>query len=310
MGCLLASLIALLGSSGCATMNEFCDELAVRAMVRQAQHEYCVPSHLGPAEAVHFRSGWREGYYSVATGGDGCPPLVPPKKYWKLVHPHRGAQVDIWYRGFACGAAAAHSEGAQDGYFVPVMGCGCSVGGPCQSCSSPCCPGGQFSGEVESSLRIPEPLELSPEPAEKLAIPLSHREPVPTKPRREPQLKYPNDILPRANDAMLWEEPLANSTSSWFRQPVVETMNLVAPLDAVIAEVEAVPSSREAGPLSVQKLLTAAEPLSPSAVVVACSHDGFEELNGVVRAYHEKLENDLKQIRESFPIQQTTKRIR
>ncbi len=230
----LGSVAALVSSAGCAAMNEFCDELVVHAMVRQAQQQYSVPCNLGPAEACHYKAGWRAGYYSVATGGDGCPPLVPPQKYWKLTHPSRACQVDVWYRGFAAGARAGHEQGAQDGYFVPVMHCGCGVGGASNFCAANCCVEGQLP--YLPATQTPEPVEPLAAPIEATKIPDAHNFQEESLPKIN--LIYPNEIIPDVSEAMLWEEPLESSKSAWFGQAVPLAMELAEQLDQTLSRLD------------------------------------------------------------------------
>jgi hypothetical protein len=61
-----------------------------------------------------FGQGFRDGYVSVASGGNGCPPPLPPRKYWNWRYQtaEGQAQVAAWFAGFPHGARAADEEGA------------------------------------------------------------------------------------------------------------------------------------------------------------------------------------------------------
>jgi hypothetical protein len=61
-----------------------------------------------------FGEGFRDGYISVASGGNGCPPPVPPRRYWNWRYqtPEGQAQVAAWWEGFPYGARAADVDGA------------------------------------------------------------------------------------------------------------------------------------------------------------------------------------------------------
>lgn len=61
-----------------------------------------------------LREGFRAGYRDVASGGNGCPPAIPPRKYWtwKYQTPEGQAKVAAWFEGFPYGAKAAEQDGA------------------------------------------------------------------------------------------------------------------------------------------------------------------------------------------------------
>jgi hypothetical protein len=60
-----------------------------------------------------FGYGFRAGYCSVASGGNGCPPPVAPRRYWswKYQTPEGQAKVAAWFEGFPHGVRAAEEEG-------------------------------------------------------------------------------------------------------------------------------------------------------------------------------------------------------
>jgi hypothetical protein len=61
-----------------------------------------------------FGEGFRDGYVSVASGGNGCPPAMPPRKFWswRYQNPEGQAQIAAWWEGFPYGAKAAEEDGA------------------------------------------------------------------------------------------------------------------------------------------------------------------------------------------------------
>jgi len=61
-----------------------------------------------------FGQGFRDGYCAVASGGNGCPPPLPPRKYWNWRYQtaEGQAQVAAWFAGYPHGAQAADEEGA------------------------------------------------------------------------------------------------------------------------------------------------------------------------------------------------------
>ncbi len=60
-----------------------------------------------------FGQGFVAGYVAVASGGDGCPPALPPRKYWKTKYSTPGAKklIIAWFDGYHHGAAAAMADG-------------------------------------------------------------------------------------------------------------------------------------------------------------------------------------------------------
>lgn len=62
----------------------------------------------------HFGAGFRAGYISVASGGNGCTPALPPREYWswKYQTPEGQGKVAAWFSGFPHGARAAEEDGA------------------------------------------------------------------------------------------------------------------------------------------------------------------------------------------------------
>jgi hypothetical protein len=68
----------------------------------------------GVAHSHDYSQGFEDGYYDVASGGDGCPPPLPPKKYWGVAYqsPVGQEHIKAWFQGFRDGAAAAKADGA------------------------------------------------------------------------------------------------------------------------------------------------------------------------------------------------------
>ena len=60
-----------------------------------------------------FEEGFRAGYAATGQGSDGCPPPVPPRKYWswKYQTPEGQEKVAAWYAGWPHGARAAEEDG-------------------------------------------------------------------------------------------------------------------------------------------------------------------------------------------------------
>jgi hypothetical protein len=72
--------------------------------------------------AGHFEEGFKAGYLAVAEGGNGCPPTLPPRRYWKARHrsPEGHRKARAWFDGFAHGAVAADQDGIAHWNRIPV----------------------------------------------------------------------------------------------------------------------------------------------------------------------------------------------
>jgi hypothetical protein len=72
--------------------------------------------YVGCADYLHyFGEGFRAGYRAVAEGGEGCPPALPPRKYWSVCYQNETGRLKIlnWYNGYSQGALVAQREGLQ-----------------------------------------------------------------------------------------------------------------------------------------------------------------------------------------------------
>ena len=121
-------LALCLACSGCALTkgvnnyleyNDECNDFVMgwrnEVWARQAWHEQ---KHYfdGHPEQGAFGAGFRDGYADVASGSDGCPPPVPPRKYWtwKYQTPEGQQKVAAWFEGYPHGVRAAEEHGAGD----------------------------------------------------------------------------------------------------------------------------------------------------------------------------------------------------
>ena len=106
----LSAFALFLSFSGCTALNDCTYEVGQKIRTKQAWHEFdgCHPQCF----TCDYSSGWKAGYYDVATGGDGCPPVIAPKKYWKppVFAEFDPSRRDDWYCGFQDGAACAKCE--------------------------------------------------------------------------------------------------------------------------------------------------------------------------------------------------------
>ena len=123
---LLAVSTLLLASSGCSLtrgvrefaayndgVNDFVLGWRNSVWARQAWQERA-PHFIDQPHLGAFGAGFRAGYTDVATGGTGCPPPLPPRKYWnwKYQTPEGQSKVAAWFSGYPYGAQAAEEEQA------------------------------------------------------------------------------------------------------------------------------------------------------------------------------------------------------
>ncbi len=134
-----SALALLLALSGCTSLSDCKYELGQKIRAKQAWEDFnnCQCESF----SVDYGLGWKAGYYDVATGGTGCPPVVPPKEYWKppVFCEHDPSKRDDWYCGFANGAACATSQ--PDFHYVKP----CLPPGGCPG-QARCCPGNFAAG--------------------------------------------------------------------------------------------------------------------------------------------------------------------
>lgn len=66
--------------------------------------------------------GFLEGYHDMLQGGDGCLPVVPPRRYWSWKYQSAGGQgaVSDWFNGYSAGVAAAKEDGLSNLSRIPV----------------------------------------------------------------------------------------------------------------------------------------------------------------------------------------------
>jgi hypothetical protein len=98
----------LMPIAGCASFNDARYEHTQKARARAAWR--CVPDrvkqHCYPKD---YEKGWKDGFYDVATGGKGCPPVVAPHEYWRpeQILEDCDNRRHAYYDGFQDGAASA-----------------------------------------------------------------------------------------------------------------------------------------------------------------------------------------------------------
>lgn len=105
------SAVALaISLSGCTSLSDCKYELGQKIRTSQAWNEF--DGCNSECFTCDYQSGWKAGYYDVLTGGDGCPPVIAPKKYWKppVFFEHDPSRRNDWYCGYQDGAACAKCQ--------------------------------------------------------------------------------------------------------------------------------------------------------------------------------------------------------
>ena len=131
---LLVTSVAVASSTGCTAFLGLRDFIAYNdgsnnfvigwrneVWARQSWHDNKY-AFADQAYLADFGIGYRAGYQEVASGGNGCPPPLPPRKYWKWHYetPEGQAKIAAWFAGFPHGAAAAEQDCAGEWMEIPV----------------------------------------------------------------------------------------------------------------------------------------------------------------------------------------------
>ena len=106
----VSSSIGSVFSGGCMSeaielhRNRTC---ALKAWFRR-EHNFCDQPNLRD-----FKDGFVDGYVAIAEGKPGCPPSVPPKRFWSWAYqtPSGQSQMAAWYAGYPYGVQAAKDDG-------------------------------------------------------------------------------------------------------------------------------------------------------------------------------------------------------
>ncbi len=194
----------LMPIAGCASFTDARYEHTQKARAKAAWR--CVPDqvkqHCYPKD---YEKGWKDGFYDVATGGKGCPPVVAPQEYWRPVQilEHCDNRRHAYYDGFQDGAACA-SRYPDTHHLKMWSSCEC----PLPTCENQCiagsaCPTGAcgFSAFPETIIEgEPLPLEAWGAPAAlPTAEPLPATSPLPTPVNEATELPAPqSEVVPPA----------------------------------------------------------------------------------------------------------------
>ena len=124
--CLAFALAPLCSAAGCLSVqgirnqlqyndrtNDFVMGWRNSVWARQSWHAHKA-EFVGEPQFNAFGEGYRAGYAAVASGGNGCPPPVAPRKFWNWRYQtaEGQAQVAAWFSGYPHGAREADLDGA------------------------------------------------------------------------------------------------------------------------------------------------------------------------------------------------------
>ncbi|MBL8828237.1 MAG: hypothetical protein JNM18_14750 [Planctomycetaceae bacterium] len=115
--------LGLVACSGCAAYQDWQHSSVNEARARWSWWTDPATAGTGWVRS-DFAAGYRAGWYAVAMGGDGRPPAVPPREYWKPWYQSAAGceAIQRWYEGFHTGATSAESQGVGHFTLVPSQG--------------------------------------------------------------------------------------------------------------------------------------------------------------------------------------------
>jgi hypothetical protein len=114
-------IIGLAALSGCNQLQDCInEELTNLSICHRAKCAWCECryNYMDCQDYLwDFGCGFRYGYAAVLGGGDGCPPTLPPRKYWGPCYqtPEGHAAIVAWFDGYQHGAAMAMADGGSSG---------------------------------------------------------------------------------------------------------------------------------------------------------------------------------------------------
>jgi len=137
----LLVVCVLVKLSGCSTLNDHHYEKTQRARARGAWRQHGSKCHSQVCEK-DYAAGWKDGFYDVATGGKGCPPVVAPCKYWSpsQILEDCDSRRLAYYDGFQDGVACS-LQYPQTHYLKLWSSCECPLP-TCENRCAPCAPCG------------------------------------------------------------------------------------------------------------------------------------------------------------------------
>jgi hypothetical protein len=194
-GCLLTRNVAHnLANESVEQWDERKLSRQLRGEARAAWEAYRVQS--GGALTSDFADGFRDGYADyLESGGNGCPPAVPPLRYRRsgYLSPEGHAQIREYFAGFKTGLDSAAASGRRQFLTVPTLLSDSAAPGTPPGTQIPAAGAPLRVGEQLPSPRRMDPTTGLPIPERPLA------EPPPTPPLPRPD-KLPDPPPPKLPD--------------------------------------------------------------------------------------------------------------
>src|SRR5262245_5304507 len=156
--------------------NETVDELKIcarnRLVAESAWRQYerenseCDLSH-------HFAQGFKQGFVEYVNVGATEPPVLPPRRYWKVHYQTLEGQraINEWFTGFRFGVIAAEQSGYRDLMVIPVSIPSLHPGDQCADAGEPAGQHSRYQAATRPAVqaadgREQEEAEESGDPAE------------------------------------------------------------------------------------------------------------------------------------------------
>jgi hypothetical protein len=106
----------------CLGMDDFVSRCRNNRLAEEAWT--CFESGMPNCEySADFADGFKTGFCDfLYAGGNGDPPVVPPRSYWKPAYetPQGQLMMQDWFRGYRHGAAVARESGYRDTVVLPA----------------------------------------------------------------------------------------------------------------------------------------------------------------------------------------------
>lgn len=146
---------------------------------------------------IDFEKGFKRGYMDRASGLNGCPPALPPRRYWraKLMGHEAMSRANAWFDGYRHGVVVSEQDGNADLARVPT-----SVP------AKPHCPNETFDAvhnpveEISPHEYMNVPMEEGPSPEPLPSIESPATDPAISQPTTAPPPTYdeavPGDAIP------------------------------------------------------------------------------------------------------------------
>lgn len=119
------ALLVLTAVSGCTSVHDVTISTRNRWFAfnawREANGSY-KEAGAPPRIRRHIGQGFRDGYYSVASGGGGATPMFPPTNYWGVwfANPRGYDQVQAYFAGYQDGTVMAGRDGVGNWIEIPT----------------------------------------------------------------------------------------------------------------------------------------------------------------------------------------------